>query len=82
MQKYIQNYLKQTNKTTSDFTYCEVCGNVAIDIHHIVYRSQGGSDEASNLVALCRVCHKNAHDLGREERIILQKIANKRCGIE
>ena len=32
-----------------------------LEVHHIVFRSQGGSDEASNLITLCHTCHKNLH---------------------
>lgn len=34
-----------------------------LEVHHIVFRSQGGSDEESNLVTLCHTCHKALHDL-------------------
>lgn len=33
-----------------------------LEVHHIVFRSQGGSDEESNLVTLCHTCHKDLHD--------------------
>lgn len=33
-----------------------------LEVHHIVFRSQGGSDEESNLVTLCHTCHKALHD--------------------
>ncbi len=32
-----------------------------LEVHHIVFRSQGGSDEGSNLITLCHTCHKNLH---------------------
>lgn len=32
-----------------------------LEVHHIVYRSQGGSDEEDNLVTLCHSCHKDVH---------------------
>lgn len=32
-----------------------------LEIHHIVFRSKGGSDEASNLITLCHTCHKDLH---------------------
>ena len=38
---------------------CEYCGKKAVDPHHIVYRSKGGSNEAKNLIALCRECHNS-----------------------
>ena len=33
-----------------------------LEVHHIVYRSQGGSDEESNLITLCHTCHKDLHE--------------------
>lgn len=33
-----------------------------LEVHHIVYRSEGGSDEESNLITLCHTCHKALHD--------------------
>ena len=32
-----------------------------LEAHHIIFRSQGGSDEDSNLITLCHTCHKNLH---------------------
>lgn len=32
-----------------------------LEVHYIVFRSQGGSDEESNLITLCHTCHKNLH---------------------
>ena len=40
---------------------CEICNNVAVDIHHIVPKSQLGDDVASNFISLCRDCHTEAH---------------------
>ena len=32
-----------------------------LEVHHIVFRSNGGSDEPDNLITLCRHCHKELH---------------------
>lgn len=32
-----------------------------LEVHHIVFRSQGGSDEEANLITLCHTCHKDLH---------------------
>ena len=32
-----------------------------LEVHHIVFRSRGGSDEEGNLITLCHTCHKNLH---------------------
>lgn len=33
-----------------------------LEVHHIVYRSNGGSDKPSNLITLCSRHHKQLHD--------------------
>lgn len=42
---------------------CRGCGlsKGPLEVHHIIYRSQGGKDEAWNLITLCRGCHGRAH---------------------
>lgn len=32
-----------------------------LHVHHVVYRSQGGTDEPGNLLTLCRGCHDALH---------------------
>lgn len=32
-----------------------------LEVHHIIFRSQGGSDDENNLITLCHTCHKNLH---------------------
>ena len=32
-----------------------------LEVHHIVFRSNGGSDEPDNLITLCRQCHRELH---------------------
>ena len=67
MQPHIRNYLQSRGYDESDVILCEVCGDVAVDIHHIVPRSKFGSkrkkeqDDPSNLIGVCRVCHDKAH---------------------
>ncbi len=33
-----------------------------LEVHHIIYRSQGGSDDENNLITLCHTCHKKVHN--------------------
>ena len=33
-----------------------------LEVHHIIFRSEGGSDEDENLITLCHTCHKALHD--------------------
>lgn len=37
--------------------FCIVCGQKATHVDHIVARRRGGSDDESNLQALCASCH-------------------------
>ena len=45
---------------------CQYCNgrhkDSKLEVHHIVFRSQGGSDEADNLITLCHTCHEALHD--------------------
>lgn len=42
---------------------CQICGakNTRLEVHHIVYRSHGGTDDENNLITLCESCHKKIH---------------------
>jgi len=59
MKLHTKIYLSHFNYSIADFIPCEVCGNKAVDIHHIECRGMGGShkDTIENLQALCRDCH-------------------------
>lgn len=45
---------------------CRRCGNEntdALTLHHVIYRSQGGTHHPDNLVTLCWMpCHRLVHD--------------------
>lgn len=58
---YIKNYMKHYRIGIDDIVLCKVCGQVSVDLHHIVYRSQGGGDGVDNLIPLCRKHHEDAH---------------------
>lgn len=79
MQEHTKNYLKARGLTTADFIRCEYCGKQANDIHHIVFRSHGGTDDYSNLIALDRDCHRMAHS-SKEFNERLKVIASLRNG--
>jgi 5-methylcytosine-specific restriction endonuclease McrA len=41
---------------------CRVCGSgQGVEVHHVQFRSQGGTHATSNLVCLCQSCHAAAH---------------------
>lgn len=43
--------------------WCQICGNPhGLEAHHIIYRSQGGSDTMENMVCLCFTCHALVHN--------------------
>lgn len=44
---------------------CLICSNPNIQIHHGIYRSQGGSDTWDNLYPLCPKCHDVIHYDGK-----------------
>ncbi len=50
---------------TRDGYTCQQCKEKSkdcrLEVHHMVFRSQGGSDEESNLVTLCKPCHDGLH---------------------
>ena len=60
MKKHTKLYFDYFGYTKDCFVACEVCGNKAVDIHHIDCRGMGGSkskDEIENLMGVCRECH-------------------------
>lgn len=53
---------------------CQLCGkpfteNDRIEIHHIIPRSKGGTNRASNLAVLHSECHKRLHKEGLEKSL-------------
>ena len=36
---------------------CVACGATASDVDHVIPKARGGTDDASNLQALCHACH-------------------------
>ena len=54
---------------------CQICGkkNTRLEVHHIIFRSQGGTDDENNLITLCSECHSDIHN----EKIVLTKKPKK-----
>ena len=62
MKPHVRNYFKALGYDESSVIMCECgCNKVATDLHHVVPKSLGGSDDATNIIALARNCHENAH---------------------
>lgn len=70
---------------------CQMCGAVAGEPHpyephrrtrlhigHIINKSQGGSDDASNLRAICSVCNEGASNLTLDRPQALKLLAQNR----
>ncbi len=50
---------------TRDGYTCQHCKGKSkdkrLEVHHIIFRSQNGSDEETNLLTLCKTCHDSLH---------------------
>jgi len=50
---------------TRDNYTCQHCKgkskDTRLEVHHVVFRSQNGSDEEANLLTLCKTCHDGLH---------------------
>ena len=60
MKKYTKQYFNYFGYALDNFLPCEVCGNRAVDLHHLDCRGMGGSklkDNIENVMAVCRQCH-------------------------
>jgi 5-methylcytosine-specific restriction endonuclease McrA len=46
---------------TRDDHLCVMCNAQGGEVHHIVFRSQGGTHAPNNLALLCNSCHRKQH---------------------
>ena len=59
---------------------CALCGSVQyLQVHHVIPRSQGGSDFPENLITLCSKCHGQAHGIDCIPGLIDQSSVNQAC---
>ena len=49
--------MKLKAKKRSDFA-CVVCGELFVDVHHIIPQKDGGPHKLDNAAALCPLCHR------------------------
>ena len=51
---------------------CRACKakQVKLHVHHIIYRSSGGSNTPNNLITLCEHCHDNVHKSQVSKKIV------------
>ena len=54
---------------------CQCCGkkNIRLEVHHIIYRSYGGTNDEDNLITLCEDCHDKLHN----DELVLNKKPKK-----
>lgn len=59
---------------------CQCCGkkNCRLEVHHIKFKSQGGTDDEENLITLCEDCHKCVHT----GTVVLNKKPKKSKGLK
>lgn len=59
---------------------CQCCGKKScrLEVHHIKFRSNGGTDDEENLITLCEDCHKGVH----AGTIVLNKKPKKSKGLK
>ena len=59
---------------------CQCCGkkNCRLEVHHIKFRSNGGTDDEENLITLCKECHDGVH-VGT---VVLNKKPKKSRGLK
>ncbi len=77
MKSHIKIFLDYHDYGEQDYIPCENCDSKAVDIHHLLFKSQGGKDEIENLISLCRECHTKAHnDAGFNEALKIIHLRN------
>jgi len=51
------------NRDNYTCQHCKVkLKNSRLHVHHIIFKSNGGSDEQENLITLCKTCHDKLHN--------------------
>ena len=66
-----EEVLKRDNYT------CQITGEPAVDLHHILFKSLGGNNTAYNLISLSRRGHNMPHKDGKKWFKILFKMQKK-----
>jgi len=69
------DYIRTATLKRDQYT-CKECGRKAsqfsLEVHHIIPRNEGGTDDMKNLVTLCIECHK------KETKIYVQQLFRKK----
>lgn len=64
--RYGNNWRKVRARYVHSHPFCEMClkeGRITPveEVHHIIPLSEGGTNDESNLMSLCRSCHQKVH---------------------
>ena len=79
MKKYTKQYFSYFGYALDDFLPCEVCGNKAVDLHHLDCKGMGGTkdkDNINNVMAVCRQCHLEYGDKKEHMEFLKEKHLN------
>lgn len=60
-------YEKRAIKNNLSSNKCRLCGEPAYCMHHILPLCKGGDNSPSNLIPVCRNCHKKIHPFMKEQ---------------
>jgi hypothetical protein len=79
MKAYTKIYLANFQYCYTEFIPCEICGQQAVDIHHIQARSKRKDlvNDIANLMALCRNHHLEYGDK-KQHMDYLQQVHNQK----
>lgn len=56
--------------------HCQKTGGISLQVHHIQFKSEGGTDTPENLITLCENCHTRLH-AGHLGQTISEKLKKK-----
>ena len=68
---YKGNWIPLRKQVLAEEPHCRLCGRPSTTVDHITPRARGGSDDRSNLQALCGTCRrvKDATDAAEGRRL-------------
>jgi hypothetical protein len=62
LQNHTKVYFNFFGYDESSTILCEMCNDIAVDVHHLEHRNKTKNDFVENLIGLCRDCHIKAND--------------------
>lgn len=91
LKKYKENFTKKEKSLNNkdydlirkavikrDNGICAHCGMIGdLQVHHLIYRANGGNDELDNLISLCVICHYDVHKNETVGNIMKKRLISK-----